>query len=217
MPCGCFQECCLLVVDVGFFVLVLFLCKTMKCRLRVAANELDSSFRFNYVGKKKQIKWYDIKGAKRLESLHNFVSNQSFGNVLGWSERARIKLTWGVINLYQSISETAATTVSRDLSFYVKQKKINSNNKWWIAKFLHYFFQLPKVVLSITFANFQLSVGWQFFSFNPLISVAGKEVICDISYEGFLIEYGFWWFLMIVDLLPSKNKLFHHILQWISK
>ena len=95
----------------------------MKCRLRVAANELDSSFRFNYVGKKKQIKWYDIKGAKRLESLHNFVSNQSFGNVLGWSERARIKLTWGVINLYQSISETAATTVSRDLSFYVKQKK----------------------------------------------------------------------------------------------
>ena len=158
-----------------------------------------------------------ISKVRNALSLHNFVSNQSFGNVLGWSERGRIKLTWGVINLYQSISETAATTVSRDLSFYVKQKKINSNNKWWIAKFLHYFFQLPKVVLFITFANFQLSVGWQFFSLNPLISVAGKEVICDISYEGFLIEYGFWWFLMIVDLLPSKNKLFHHILQWISK
>ena len=186
----------------------------------MAANELDSSFRFNYVGKKKQIKWYDIKGAKRLESLHNFVSNQSFGNGLGWSERARIKLTWGVINLYQPSHlykwDGCNNCVTRPLVL-CQTKKINSNNKWWIAKFLHYFFQLPKVVLFITFANFQLSVGWQFFSFNPLISVAGKEVICDISYEGFLIEYGFWWFLMIVDLLPSKNKLFHHILQWISK
>lgn len=63
-----------------------------------------------------------ISKVRNALSLHNFVSNQSFGNVLGWSERARIKLTWGVINLYQSISETAATTVSRDLSFYVKQK-----------------------------------------------------------------------------------------------
>ena len=66
-------------------------------------------------------------------------------------------------------------------------------------------------MLFITFANFQLSVGWQFFSFNPLISVAGKEVICDISYEGFLIEYGFddfWWLLIYYHLRTSCSIIF---------
>ena len=148
MPCGCFQECCMVVVDVGFFVLVLFLCKTMKCRLRVAANELDSSFRFNYVGKKKQIKWYDIKGAKRLESLHNFVSNQSFGNGLGWSERARIKLTWGVINLYQLFHlykwDGCNNCVTRPLVLCQTNKKSIATTNGELQNFCNIFFSYRK-------------------------------------------------------------------------
>ena len=148
MPCGCFQECCMVVVDVGFFVLVLFLCKTMKCRLRVAANELDSSFRFNYVGKKKQIKWYDIKGAKRLESLHNFVSNQSFGNGLGWSERARIKLTWGVINLYQPSHlykwDGCNNCVTRPLVLCQTNKKSIATTNGELQNFCNIFFSYRK-------------------------------------------------------------------------